>query len=107
MNIKKTTKLDKISKIIMTCSIIAFAASLFIQMYMCNQMAIKNSELRSISEKRKDLATEISTLSYEDESLSSLKYVDTHAKEMGFVKLNSKILSLSQASSKTASISQR
>ena len=78
-------------------TIILFALSIGMRMYLTNKLAIKGKELEQLSLNKELLEKEISKISFEISSTSSISYIETEAREKGFVDYKQQIAVISPA----------
>ena len=90
-NNKKEIKKFKLLTIL---SFIIFICTISFRLFVCNDFAIKNTELSDHFIKREELEKEISSLKYTDSQLASLIIVEEKAKELGFVEMESLLIAL-------------
>lgn len=92
--IEKQRKQIKLFKLIFVLSAFAFFGSLGFKIYVSNDLAVKNQDLRSVYDKQAALEEEISMLQYRDSQVSSIKYVEERALQMGYVPMKDDLISL-------------
>lgn len=90
----KLLKVKKIIRLSFISSIVLFALSFGAKIYLCGSLTVRNSDLEQAFLQRKQLAEEISKLSYIDSTLSAISNVERQARQIGFVEMTDRILAI-------------
>lgn len=99
---------EKYYKHFLVLSIFLFISCCGFKLYLSNSLAIKNSQLKDLFDRKSQLEKEVTLLSYEDSVLSSMKEIEIRANQLGFVPMKEKLISLDPESlAKVNSLSQR
>ena len=88
------TKTTNIFKYVFVASIVAFFASLFVQLQTSNKTALKGKDFLILHDRKVSLEKEIAYLRYQDSTHSSLESIEERAKKMGFVKMSEPLVKL-------------
>lgn len=75
-------------------SFVCMIVSIFGQVILTNQLAVKGIQLSHLEAKKTQIEKEIAVIEYEDSTLSSMKLVESKAKELGFVKYTEALLAV-------------
>ncbi len=86
------------SKAIFALCMCGFIASLFSQVVVSNQYAVKGAQLETLLSKQTVLEKDIYALELKISQLSSLSYVEAQAKRQGFTQAGSEVVYLQNPS---------
>jgi hypothetical protein len=93
--IRRSCRKSKVIFIICACG---FICSLFAQVVVSNQYAVKGTQLESLLERQTLLEKDVYALELKISQLSSLSYVETQAKKLGFIPSGAEIVYLQSPS---------
>lgn len=90
----KLLKVKKIIRLSFIFSIMLFALSFGVKVYLCGSLTVRNSDLEQAFLQRKKLEEEISKLSYIDSTLSAIGGIEKQAKQIGFIEMTERVLAI-------------
>lgn len=91
---QKSLKAKNIIRFGFISSIVLFTLSLGAKIYLCGNLAVRNSDLEQAFLQRNKLEEEISRLSYIDSTLSAISSVEKQAMQIGFVEMTERVLAI-------------
>lgn len=96
--VRKQEHIQKTCNIFFLSCFCLFVASTTVRIYVYNDLAVKNGDLKSTFESQKALEEEIASLKYQEATLSNMSFVESEAKKLGFIAMEDKLMTLDASS---------